>query len=68
MPTVEIESKLLGQAVGIFLAKECVVDDSVTMRVERIDAQQEDGSSLVVTIGKGVFPFTLDGNEYVFMR
>lgn len=68
MPTVEIESKLLGQAVGIFLAKECVVDDSVTMRVERIDAQQEDGSRLVVTIGKGVFPFTLDGHEYVFMR
>lgn len=68
MPIVEIESKNISQAVGVFLAKEGKTHEEGKLRIERVDARQEDGSKTVFTLGNGVFHVSFEGDEYVFTR
>lgn len=68
MVQVEIESKFIQQAVGILLANACEVSKDASMRIERVDSRQEDGSRVAVTLGVGSFSVVHDGTPYTFIR
>lgn len=70
MTSVEIDSKNIALAVGRFVIQKKLVTISTehSLRMERVDSRQEDGSKIAITLGIGTFTFSYEGKEFIFKR